>query len=255
MQAKSAPSARRARFCLPTVVIGSVLSLIAAPCRVWGVRRQPEGETVTTDLAAGRASKLQGTFSLNGREAIRLEDGRDGEDRRRELADAFGDPARSEPGTTTPSVGSTATCSDGAEATSRSPRRSRSRPFGGDPSLAGVRRQVRRRDMALLDRPEQADRPLPAQDRQRRRHLRLVVRDIGSDTPAPDRAVGDRDAIVRALRQLPDIERTALVLRYLDDLSVRDVAAMLGRSVDGTDALIRRAKERFRSIHPEAFDD
>ena len=33
-----------------------------------------------------------------------------------------------------------------------------------------------------------------AQDRQRRRHLRLVVRDIGSAAPAPDRAVGERDA-------------------------------------------------------------
>ena len=94
-----------------------------------------------------------------------------------------------------------------------------------------------------------------AQDRQRRRHLRLVVRDIGSAAPAPDRAVGERDALVRALHQLPDIERTALVLRYLDDLSVREVAEMLGRSVDGTDALIRRAKERFRAIYPEAFDD
>jgi RNA polymerase sigma-70 factor, ECF subfamily len=93
------------------------------------------------------------------------------------------------------------------------------------------------------------------QERQRRRHLQMVVRDIGSEAPSPDRAVGDRDAMVRALRQLPDIERTALVLRYLDDLSVREVAAMLGRSVDATDALIRRAKERFRSIHPEAFDD
>ena len=45
------------------------------------------------------------------------------------------------------------------------------------------------------------------------------------------------------------------MLRYLDDLSVREVAAMLGRSVDGTDALIRRAKARFRGIYPEAFDD
>ena len=93
------------------------------------------------------------------------------------------------------------------------------------------------------------------QDRQRRRHLRLVVRDIGSATPAPDRAVGDHDAMVRALHELPDIERTALVLRYLDDLSVREVAGLLGRSIDGADALIRRAKERFRAIYPEAFDD
>jgi RNA polymerase sigma-70 factor (ECF subfamily) len=91
-------------------------------------------------------------------------------------------------------------------------------------------------------------------DRQRIRHLRLVVGEIGAEGPAPDRAVGDRDAVVAALRQLPDIERAALVFRYLDDLSVREVASMLGRSVDGTDALIRRAKERFRGIYPEAFD-
>ena len=92
-------------------------------------------------------------------------------------------------------------------------------------------------------------------DRQRRRHIQLVVREIESEHPAPDHVVGDRDAVVSALRQLPDIERTALVLRYIDDLSVREVAALLGRSVDGTDALIRRAKERFRSIYPEAFDE
>jgi RNA polymerase sigma-70 factor (ECF subfamily) len=93
------------------------------------------------------------------------------------------------------------------------------------------------------------------QERQRRRHLQLVVAEIGAEHPAPDGAVGERDAVVAALRELPDIERTALVLRYLDDLSVREVASMLKRSVDATDALIRRAKERFRGIYPEAFDE
>jgi RNA polymerase sigma-70 factor, ECF subfamily len=92
-------------------------------------------------------------------------------------------------------------------------------------------------------------------DRQRRRHIQLVVREIESERPGPDHEIDDRDAVVSALRQLPDIERTVLVLRYVDDLSVREVAALLGRSVDGTDALIRRAKERFRSIYPEAFDE
>jgi RNA polymerase sigma-70 factor (ECF subfamily) len=92
-------------------------------------------------------------------------------------------------------------------------------------------------------------------DRQRRRHLQLVVREIESEHPGPDHEVDDREAVMSALRQLPDIERTALVFRYVDDLSVREVAALLGRSVDGTDALIRRAKERFRSIYPEAFDE
>ena len=92
-------------------------------------------------------------------------------------------------------------------------------------------------------------------DRQRRRQLQLVVREIERQPTAPDQAVDDRDAIVAALRRLPDFERTALVLRYVDDLSVREVAGLLGRTVDATDALIRRAKERFRGVYPEAFDD
>jgi RNA polymerase sigma-70 factor (ECF subfamily) len=85
--------------------------------------------------------------------------------------------------------------------------------------------------------------------------LQLVVREIERQPTAPDQAVDDRDAIVAALRRLPDFERTALVLRYVDDLSVREVAGLLGRTVDATDALIRRAKERFRGVYPEAFDD
>lgn len=93
------------------------------------------------------------------------------------------------------------------------------------------------------------------QGRERRRHLQLMVREIEPEVSSPDEAIDDRDAIITALRQLPDIERTALVLRYLDDLSVKEVAALLNRSVDGTDALLRRAKERFRSLYPEAFDD
>ena len=93
------------------------------------------------------------------------------------------------------------------------------------------------------------------QDRLRRRHLQLVVREIGADNSTREPAIHDREAVMSALRQLPDIERTALVLRYLDDLSVKEVAALLKRSVDGTDALIRRAKERFRSIYPEALDE
>jgi RNA polymerase sigma-70 factor, ECF subfamily len=93
------------------------------------------------------------------------------------------------------------------------------------------------------------------QDRQRRRHMRLIVREIETE-PAPlDRAWADRDAVMSALRQLPDVERTALILRYVDDLSVREVAELLGRSVGGTDALLRRAKERFRIVYPKAFDD
>jgi RNA polymerase sigma-70 factor, ECF subfamily len=50
------------------------------------------------------------------------------------------------------------------------------------------------------------------QDRQRRRHLKLMVREIESEVAEPDRAWADREAVIAALRQLPDIERTALIL-------------------------------------------
>ncbi len=92
-------------------------------------------------------------------------------------------------------------------------------------------------------------------ERQKRRQLHLIVREIPVADDDLELSVSDRDAVVNALRTLPDIERTALLLRYVDDLSVGDVAATIGRSVDATDALLRRAKQRFRSIYPEALDD
>lgn len=91
-------------------------------------------------------------------------------------------------------------------------------------------------------------------DRQERRHLRLVVREISVARDAPVDAIGDRDTVLMALRNIPALHRAALVLRYVDGLSVREVAAELGRSETATDSLIRRAKERFRATYPEAID-
>ncbi len=87
-------------------------------------------------------------------------------------------------------------------------------------------------------------------DRQERRHLRLVVREIDMQDAVADRAVEDREAILGALRGLPALQRAALVLRFVDGLSVRDVAAELGRSEDATESLLRRARDRFRQLYP-----
>lgn len=43
--------------------------------------------------------------------------------------------------------------------------------------------------------------------------------------------------------------RSALVLRYLDDLSVPEVAAALGRTVHATEALLVRARRAFRAAY------
>ncbi len=91
-------------------------------------------------------------------------------------------------------------------------------------------------------------------DRQERRQLRLIVREIEMADVAVDRSVADREAVFEALRGLPPLQRAALILRYIDGLSVREVALALGRTEDATDSLLRRAKGRFRELYPETSD-
>ncbi len=91
-------------------------------------------------------------------------------------------------------------------------------------------------------------------DRRERRHLRLVVRQIAMAEAPLDRTVADREAVLEALRGVPSLQRAALILRYVDGLSLREVAQALGRSEDATESLLRRAKERFRAQYPESTD-
>ncbi|MEO6988860.1 MAG: SigE family RNA polymerase sigma factor [Aquihabitans sp.] len=60
----------------------------------------------------------------------------------------------------------------------------------------------------------------------RRTESRLVAR-LGSLPPARETAAVDHE-FWATVRQLPDRQATAVVLHYLDDLSVRDVAAAMG---------------------------
>jgi RNA polymerase sigma-70 factor, ECF subfamily len=80
-------------------------------------------------------------------------------------------------------------------------------------------------------------------DREERSRMRLVVREIDA---GPAHAVAEREEILTTLRLLPALQRAALVLRYLDDLSVREVARAIGKSEGATESLLTRAKERFR---------
>jgi len=56
----------------------------------------------------------------------------------------------------------------------------------------------------------------------------------------------ERDAIDAALAALPPEQRLVLLFHYLDDLSVRDVAAAIGRSEKATESLLVRARTNFR---------
>jgi RNA polymerase sigma-70 factor, ECF subfamily len=55
----------------------------------------------------------------------------------------------------------------------------------------------------------------------------------------------------QALAELGAHHRAALTLRYLDDLSVPEVARILGRTVHATEALLVRARSAFRAAYRE----
>jgi len=60
-----------------------------------------------------------------------------------------------------------------------------------------------------------------------------------------------RELTLGTLAALPALQRAALVLRYLDDLSVAEVARALGKSVHATESLLARGKENFRRVYAE----
>jgi RNA polymerase sigma factor (sigma-70 family) len=92
-------------------------------------------------------------------------------------------------------------------------------------------------------------------EREERRHLRLVVREIATDGGGASWERREaRDEVLTALRGLPAAQRAALVLHYLDGLSVREVSVALGRSESATESLLSRGRERFKTIFREPSD-
>lgn len=68
----------------------------------------------------------------------------------------------------------------------------------------------------------------------------------------PDDPWDERLDALRAratLDRLGPHHRAALTLRYVDDLAVRDVADVLGRTVHATEALLVRARQAFRRAY------
>jgi RNA polymerase sigma-70 factor, ECF subfamily len=61
-------------------------------------------------------------------------------------------------------------------------------------------------------------------------------------------------ATERALGELAEVERCALVLHHLDGLSVADVAESIGRSQRATESLLARARRKFRASFEETAD-
>jgi RNA polymerase sigma-70 factor, ECF subfamily len=82
-----------------------------------------------------------------------------------------------------------------------------------------------------------------------RRGLESVGPEQSDDDPWEE--LFDAGAAYSALARLPAPQRVALVLRYLDGLTVTEVAAHLDRTVRGTETLLVRARAALRKIYRE----
>lgn len=74
--------------------------------------------------------------------------------------------------------------------------------------------------------------------------LRLVAGHTEDEGHEP--ATVDRVRVAAAVAALTALHRTVLMLRYVDDMSVRELAESLGRSERGVEALLMRARAALR---------
>lgn len=85
-----------------------------------------------------------------------------------------------------------------------------------------------------------------------RRQDRARSRGVSEVTDAPAEQSGDGSGrAITALASVPGDQRIALVLRHVDGLSVPEVAAALGRSVEAAESLLARGRLRFRQAYTE----
>lgn len=73
--------------------------------------------------------------------------------------------------------------------------------------------------------------------------------EVAETFPEPTDAVGavvDREQLAAALGGLPEAQRLAVVLRYLDDLAVPEIATATGRSVHAVESLLARGRSNLR---------
>ncbi|MHB8330289.1 MAG: RNA polymerase sigma factor, partial [Acidimicrobiales bacterium] len=108
--------------------------------------------------------------------------------------------------------------------------------FRGDAALSTWMCSIARRRLA---RHYESERRIEATST----GLRLVV---AAETDQVVEPIERRDSVVRALGRMPASHRQVLVLKYLDGLSVEEIAGQLGRSRVQVQSLLQRARDGLR---------
>jgi RNA polymerase sigma-70 factor (ECF subfamily) len=64
-----------------------------------------------------------------------------------------------------------------------------------------------------------------------------------------------RSGVETALAKLPGEQRMVMILRYLDQMPVREIASTIGRSEKATESLLSRARDAFRRAYGVPTDE
>ena len=83
---------------------------------------------------------------------------------------------------------------------------------------------------------------------------RVQVEEHDETLLVPDDDDASRDQAIATLALVPLMQREALVLHYLDGLSVAEVASIMQRSVSATESLLARGRASFRQEFGETRD-
>jgi RNA polymerase sigma-70 factor (ECF subfamily) len=95
-----------------------------------------------------------------------------------------------------------------------------------------------------------------AQERDERRRMRLVVRELTLDgADDPWRGLDEREVLIANLGRLSAAQRAVLILHDADGLPVRQVARQIGRSEAATESLLSRARCALRAVYEESDDE
>lgn len=66
---------------------------------------------------------------------------------------------------------------------------------------------------------------------------------------SPPSSQDPHTGVAETLIQMPPIQRAALVMSHMDQMSVAEIAAALGRSIHATESILRRGRATFRRIY------
>lgn len=82
---------------------------------------------------------------------------------------------------------------------------------------------------------------------ERERRAEEAGRWMPPDHEPPQDAWDRKDEVVRALGKLPPSQREAVALKYLDDLTVEQVAAQMDRSIVQVQSLLQRGRQALKA--------